>query len=208
MPLTSQNQDQAHHFSRSHSQTKAGLPGMSEGVSYACLAIYGPASKCLVSSLWRISTSATFSSKVTNTPEQQRTSVTEKRTGALRQGWTGATHILTYVILPLWSSHVSATVGRCGSLASCSQTHHPIPALPQAQRFTFSSVSKSILLILALKLRSLQQATTLGSLLRSLQADLKPCFENCLPSSALRTHHSPFHLAPGLPLHSGSSSRF
>lgn len=46
---------------------------------------------------------STFSSKVTNDPKQQRRSVTEKRTGALRQRWSDATldDILMYVTPPL-----------------------------------------------------------------------------------------------------------
>lgn len=52
-----------------------------------------------------------------------------------------------------------------GSLALWSQIHSPILALPQVQRLICSSTSKSIPLPLALKLRSLQQATTLASLL-------------------------------------------
>lgn len=65
----------------------------------------------LVYSLRRISTAGTFSFKATNAPAQQRTSVIEKRTGAFRQVWTEATlaDILMYVILPLWSCHVSQT---------------------------------------------------------------------------------------------------
>lgn len=169
-----------------------------------------PASNCLVSFLWRISTTGTFLSKVTNASKQQRTSVTEKRAGALRQGQTDATldDVLMYVILSLWSSHISAAVGRCGSLALGSQTHHRIPALPQAQRFTFYSFFKSIPLplILALKLSSLQQATTLASLLLSSIPSSRS--ETLPPPWALWTRHPPLSLPPGLPLCSGSSWRF
>lgn len=99
----------------------------------------------------------------------------------------------SYGILPLWSSYVSATVGRPGSPASCSQTHHPIPALPQAQRLTFSSTSKSIPLplIVALKLSSLQQATTLASLLLSSVPSSRSGTLLWKSPSSLSTLHTP-----------------
>lgn len=52
-------------------------------------------------------------------------------------------------------------------LALWSPRHHPVPALPQAQRFVSSSIAKAIPfpLTLALKLSSLRPATSLASLL-------------------------------------------
>lgn len=150
-PVTSQKQDQAHHFRHSHSPVKAGLMAMSEGGICACLAIYWTGSNCLVYSLWRISTAGTFSFKVTNAPKQQRTSVIEKRTGALRQVWTEATpaDILMYAILPLWFCHVSQTwlcclvvknSQSCSSSASGTEAHllqlvqiHPSPSGTKTQ---------------------------------------------------------------------------
>lgn len=108
---------------------KVGLTAMSEGVSCACLAIYWIGSNCLVYSLWRKRTAGTLSFKVTNDAKNQRTSVTEKRTGALRQVWTEGplADILMYVILPLWSCHVSQ-IWLCGLVVTNSQSHSCSPS--------------------------------------------------------------------------------
>lgn len=77
-----------------------------------------------------------FSSNEAIVPNQQGTSVAEKRTGALTQGRTDATlyDTLTCVLLFLLILTLpltgSAALGGPGSPASCSQTHPPIPAPP------------------------------------------------------------------------------
>lgn len=196
---------------------KLGFPGMSEGVSYACLAIYWTARNCLAYSLWRtlvhvLCLYGTFSSKVTNAPEQQRASVTEKTTGALRQGWTDATldDILTYVILLLWSSRVSATLVDLALWLCVHKLTILFPLCPR-HRGSPSPASLSPPLSFWYWNLSLSSRSPLGHPCfhpRSLQAELKRRCETRPPPWALWTRHSPFHLPPCLPVRSGSSSRF
>lgn len=89
-----------------------------------------------------------FSSNEASVPNQQRTSVTEKRTGALTQGRTDATlyDTLTCVLLSLWSSRCLSQCLLLLVVLALQPLVHKLTLLfllLQAQGFAFFTISKS-----------------------------------------------------------------
>jgi len=154
------------------SQTKAGLPGMSDSLS----------SYCCFHQRWQMSLI------IWEHLSPRKGQELWEKDGLMLPCMSLPSDPLTFLLT------YSAAVGKPGSLTSCSETHPPVPA-PSGTEVHFLHHPWILLpsLILALEHSILQQAPTLSALLSSVSPSRS---ETLLPSWALQTPHSPFSILP------------